>query len=336
MTSASNDDPSDLSFAGEPLGDLFGQLPTDAADYARCALSDAQILFYKANGYLSQVRVLTDEQCNRLINECEKFLLWNDDDTSATDGKNDSHRLSLAERSLLYEYHSNQSADPENVVTHMLGHWRVSRLFHDLVFIPNITVPVSQLLAAFHPSEKPMVPVQFWHDQLFAKPPYHGGHVAWHQDYSYWTRTEPMQHVTVHIALDDQTEENGAIHHVPGSHLWHRIEDGKEVPLPITDPNFRDMDSIKTVLTAEELERFQPLPSLLKKGHATFHHALTVHGSYSNRTASARRAAVLNYFVEGTRSNTDEALLHGVPVIPRGQPLKSRFFPLVFDPTWMQ
>ena len=335
MTSALDDDVSDLSFAAEPIGDLFGPLPTSADDYSRCALSEAQILFYKANGYLSQVRVLTDEQCNRLIDECEKFLLWNDD-PSATDGKNDSHRLNLAERDLLYEYHSNQSADPENVVTHMLGHWRISKLFHDLVFIPNVTVPASQLLAAFHPSEERMVPVQFWHDQLFAKPPYHGGHVAWHQDYSYWTRTEPMQHVTVHIAFDDQTEENGAIHHVPGSHLWHRIEDGKEVPLPVTDPNFHDMDSIKKVLTAEELQRFQPLPSLLKKGHATFHHPLTIHGSHSNRTPSARRSAVLNYFVEGTRSNTDEPLLHGVPVIPRGQPLQSRFFPLVFDPKRMQ
>ena len=45
---------------------------------------------------------------------------------------------------------------------------------------------------------------------------------------------------------------------------------------------------------------------------------VTIHGSYPNRTSSPRRAAVLNYFVEGTQSNTDEPLLHGVPTIPRG------------------
>ena len=72
-----------------------------------------------------------------------------------------------------------------------------------------------------------MVPVRFWHDQLFAKPPRFGGCVAWHQDYScarlcfkrmtdcldfrYWTRTRPMNHMTVHVALDDQTVENGSL-----------------------------------------------------------------------------------------------------------------------------
>jgi ectoine hydroxylase-related dioxygenase (phytanoyl-CoA dioxygenase family) len=144
-----------------------------------------------------------------------------------------------------------------------------------------------------------------------------------------------MQHLTVHIALDDQTEENGTLYYVPGSHFWHRIQDGKEVPLPITDIDFKEMDSIKKVLTKEELEKFQPLPTLLKKGHAAFHHPLAIHGSFPNNSSSPRRSAVLNYFVEGTRSNTDESLLLGIPPIPRGQPLTNRFFPVVFDPKWM-
>ena len=326
-----NDNPADLSLIDKPIGDLFGQLPVNPDDYARCLLSEDQIVFYKANGYLTQVRVLTDEQCNRLLDEYKRFLLWNTDNH----GKDDAHRLDFPERELLYEYHSNQTNDPNNVLTHMLGHWRVSKLFHDLIYIPNVTVPVAQLIGAFHSSKQPLVPVQFWHDQLFAKPPHRGGQVAWHQDYSYWTRTEPMQHMTVHIALDDQTEENGTVHYVPGSHLWHRNDDDKEMPLPIPDIDFTDMESIKKVLTEEELVKFQPLPSLLKKGHAAFHHPLTVHGSYPNRTSSARRAAVLNYFAQGTRSNTDEPLLHGIPKIARGEPLISRFFPLVFDPKWI-
>jgi ectoine hydroxylase-related dioxygenase (phytanoyl-CoA dioxygenase family) len=334
--SVQSNEVADLSFISKPIGDLFGQLPVNPDDYSQYLLSEDQISFYKANGYLTQVRVLTDEQCNRILDEYKKFLLWNNNNNQENgNGKNDADRLDFPEKKLLYEYHSNQSNDPNNVVTHMLGHWRISPLFHDLIFIPTVTVPASQLLAAFHPSKQTLMPVQFWHDQLFAKPPYYGGQVAWHQDYSYWTRTEPMQHITVHVALDDQTEENGTVHYVPGSHLWHRIQDGKEVPLPITDIDFTDMDSIRKVLTEEEAQKFQPLPSLLKKGHASFHHPLTIHGSFPNRTSSPRRAAVLNYFVEGTRSNTDEPLLNGIPIIHRGEPLNSRFFPLVFDPKWM-
>ena len=56
-----------------------------------------------------------------------------------------------------------------------------------------LQVPSSQLLS-FNEKE---VKVRLWHDQLFAKPAGHGGCVAWHQDYSYWTRTYPMRHLTV-------------------------------------------------------------------------------------------------------------------------------------------
>ena len=54
------------------------------------------------------------------------------------------------------------------------------------------------------------------------------------------------------------------------------------MPLPITDAFFGDMESIKQVLT-EEKEGFKPVPSGLKKGHASFHHPLMVHGSYANK-----------------------------------------------------
>ena len=100
-----------------------------------------------------------------------------------------------------------------------------------------------------------------------------------HQDYSYWTRTKPMQHITVHVALDDQTVETGGLHYIPGSHRWHR----NGMPLPITDASFGKMTSIEEVLTDEERENFKPVPSNLKRGEASFHHPLMVHGSYANR-----------------------------------------------------
>ena len=44
---------------------------------------------------------------------------------------------------LLYEYHSNQTGDSENVLMHALGHWRLTKHFHDLVFLPQVTVSLS-------------------------------------------------------------------------------------------------------------------------------------------------------------------------------------------------
>ena len=41
---------------------------------------------------------------------------------------------------MLYEYHSNQTGDSENVLMHALGHWRLTKHFHDIVFLPEVVV----------------------------------------------------------------------------------------------------------------------------------------------------------------------------------------------------
>jgi hypothetical protein len=38
---------------------------------------------------------------------------------------------------------------------------------------------------------------------------------------------------------------------------------------------------------------------------------------------------VLNVFADGTISNSDEELLKGVPVIPKGHKMEGQFFPLL-------
>jgi ectoine hydroxylase-related dioxygenase (phytanoyl-CoA dioxygenase family) len=86
-------------------------------------------------------------------------------------------------------------------------------------------------------------------------------------DFSYWTRTHPMSHYTIHIALDDQTLENGCLHYIPGSHKWPL--------LPITSRHFGDMESIFEILNEEQKKKFKPTPMLLKKGEVAIHHSLT-------------------------------------------------------------
>ncbi len=166
----------------------------------------------------------------------------------------------------------------------------------------------------------------------------HNTHTRLFQDMSYWTRTGPMNHMTVHIAVDEQTTDNGGLEFVPGSHRWTRVNaNGDRIPLPITDSNFSTMESIQSILSDSEKTAFRSVPGLLSAGEASFHHPLLVHGSYSNRSAKARRAAVVNYFADGTQSYTNEPLLKGVPPAEIGDVLgqvgpSSRFFPLVFDP----
>jgi len=62
-------------------------------------------------------------------------------------------------------------------------------------------------------------------------------------------------------------------------------------------------------LTEEEVEAFDPQPVELKKGEASFHHPLAIHGSYGNRSDGPRRATVLNYFADGVKSASDADLM---------------------------
>jgi ectoine hydroxylase-related dioxygenase (phytanoyl-CoA dioxygenase family) len=215
---------------------------------------------------------------------------------------------------LFYEYNSNESADPARVLFHALGAWRITRGFHDILWHPAFTVPASQLLGGA---------VRFWHDQLFCKPAHHGGVVAWHQDYSYWTRTEPMTHLTCWIGLDDATRANGCLQYIPGSHRWQL--------LPVTGLA-GDMMAIQSVLSDEQKAQFKPVAIELARGECSFHHPLMVHGSFENTTDGPRRATVINVFRDGVCSASDSELLAGVPPIAKGQRMEGQFFPLLYDP----
>jgi ectoine hydroxylase-related dioxygenase (phytanoyl-CoA dioxygenase family) len=132
-----------------------------------------------------------------------------------------------------------------------------------------------------------------------------------------------MAHLSCWIGLDDSTRENGCVNYVPGSHNWNL--------LPITGLA-DDMDSIQAVLTDEQKANFKPMPIELKKGEASFHHPLMVHGSFANNTDRPRRAEVINVVLDGVKSDSDQPLLEGVPPIARANKIQGQFFPLLFQP----
>jgi ectoine hydroxylase-related dioxygenase (phytanoyl-CoA dioxygenase family) len=284
----------DLSQYSGPITNLFDKMPTSEDNPFR--LTPEQVEHFHKFGYVSGMRGLTEAQADRLVEEL----------TGIMDPKHPGNHL-------FHEFHTNESADPNRVLFHALGAWRITPAFHDLVWNPAIAVPASQLVGG---------PVHFWHDQLFCKPARHGGVVAWHQDYSYWTRTKPMAHLTCWIALEDAKIDNGCLHYIPGSHNWDL--------LPITGLA-GNMDAIREVLTPEQMTAMEnPVPIELKKGQITFHHPLLIHGSFANSTERSRRAAVLNFFRAGTKSDTNESLLKGVPVVPKGTELSGHFFPRLY------
>jgi ectoine hydroxylase-related dioxygenase (phytanoyl-CoA dioxygenase family) len=283
----------DLSQYHRPISDLFSK--SEASDLTQFRLSNAQLKFFREHGYLAGIRLLSEPQIDVLRREVMELV----------DPKHSGNAL-------FYEFNSNESANPEEVLFHALGAWRILPGLHDVLWHPGFTAPASQILEGA---------VRFWHDQIFYKPAHHGGVVIWHQDYSYWTRTTPMAHLSCWIGLDDSTEENGCLHYVPGSHRWNLLPRAGFA---------NDMNAIMDVLTPEQRRAFKPVPVELKRGECSFHHPLMVHGSFENRSACARRAIVLNVFRDGVVSASASPPLEGVPAIPIGEKMAGQFFPLLF------
>jgi len=286
----------DLSTVHELITDLF-KWPQTKEEWDQYKLSEEQVAFFKENGYIGGIKMLDEKQVAVIKNEIEQLA----------DVQHPGHYL-------FHEFHSNESADPSTILFHALGGWRITPGLHDVLWNPRFLVAASQLLDN--------APVRFWHDQLFCKPPKKGGVVAWHQDYSYWTRTKPVAHLTCWCGLDDSTEANGCLQYVPRSKNWGLLD----------KPDLAgNMMGIMDYLTDEQKQEFKPIPVETKAGEAIFHHSLTLHGSGENTSANPRRAFVINAFKDGVISDSNDELLQGVPPVAKGEKMQGQFFPLLFD-----
>jgi len=129
-----------------------------------------------------------------------------------------------------------------------------------------------------------------WGTTLFGKPARIGKATAWHQDGDYYP-IEPLETVTVWIALDDSTPENGCMRYIPGSHRKRRLF-----------PHHWDEDpglTLRQVIDEEYAPEDQARDIVLKAGQMSIHDIYLVHGSRAN-TSPHRRAGFVLRILPGT------------------------------------
>jgi ectoine hydroxylase-related dioxygenase (phytanoyl-CoA dioxygenase family) len=127
-----------------------------------------------------------------------------------------------------------------------------------------------------------------------------GKAVPWHQDGTYWP-VEPMEVVSLWVAIDSSTVENGCMRVIPRSHLKgilplqsrstaksKVIEEGPDV---LTDP--------------ELINESQAVNLELRPGDVLVHHPLTVHGSNINSSPHRRCGLVLRYMSTRTQITSE-------------------------------
>ncbi len=124
--------------------------------------------------------------------------------------------------------------------------------------------------------------VEFLSDKVVYKDTH--THVAspWHQDWPYWEGTHK---ISVWVALDDATPENGSLKFLPGSHRGSVIHDG----------DISDGSGFGHRIRPETVDERAAVSVPLEAGGGAFFHDLTMHASHPNSERRERWTWVPTY-----------------------------------------
>jgi hypothetical protein len=150
-----------------------------------------------------------------------------------------------------------------------------SRQWYEFATHPDLMDMASQLIGD---------DIILWGTTIFGKPARGGKGTPWHQDGDYYP-IRPLETMTIWIALDDVTGENGPMRFIPGSHKGkkqyshHREERDDYTIFDVCDPENFDES------TAEDL--------VIQAGQVSYHDVYMIHGSKANLTENRRAAFVV-------------------------------------------
>jgi phytanoyl-CoA dioxygenase PhyH len=114
--------------------------------------------------------------------------------------------------------------------------------------------------------------------------------VPWHFDKHYWSSSTSERMLTAFIPFHDCGEEMGTITMVDGSHRWREIGADDSTTKHFAERDKTQLEEMLTANAAYNDATVTKVPMIIPKGHMSFHHCRTYHGSGANRSGSPRRA----------------------------------------------
>jgi hypothetical protein len=114
--------------------------------------------------------------------------------------------------------------------------------------------------------------------------------VPWHFDRHYWQSCTSDRMLTAFIPMHDCDEEMGTITMVDGSHRWKEIGADDTTTKHFADRDKSDLERLLTANAEYNGAVVRKVPMAIPKGHVSFHHCRTYHGSGPNRSDRPRRA----------------------------------------------
>jgi len=235
-------------------------------------LTDAQVQKYRQDGFLMVENFLSEEELSS----------WRIAVTEAIEQR-DGRKMPNSDAKTGEDDGINKEADYYGkVFDQMLNLWQTNDKVKQIMLDENIGKMVATLAG--------WGGTRIWHDQALIKRPW-ANPTSWHLDTPFWSFSD-RRALSIWVALDDATYENGCLYFIPGSHHDTTFE----------NPGIgKNMDAIFDFYPRLMQSRSQAVP--MKAGSCSFHNGLTIHGAGANMTNGFRRAMTCAYMPDGATFN---------------------------------
>lgn len=218
-------------------------------------LTDNQIDFFHDRGYLVFPNLLNQTEIQNYLEVYDQIL-----------GKTPKNSFLRSDLS------GNQSSDGEKEhITQVMLPSTINTQLGDTILYKKTSKLAKELLGN---------DMAFDFDMLINKPPKTGAITPWHQDEAYWIDMPDKRAISIWVALDQATIDNGCMWYVPKSHL---------------KPLRKHIQKVSNGPLHCKASENEANPTPLKSGDCVMHQGGTIHYSRGNTTWNSRRAYILNY-----------------------------------------
>jgi ectoine hydroxylase-related dioxygenase (phytanoyl-CoA dioxygenase family) len=231
--------------------------------------SDSDAEFYAEHGWYLTKKLFTDSEVDELVAASERYYA----------GERD-RRLPVRPPKLAYWDPSKGDVQRHNDYVHY-EHDGLAKLLHKPL--------VGAVAAALARADE----IRVFQSTLIYKPPIAAeptNVVPWHFDKHYWSTSTSDRMLTAFIPFHDCGEEMGTITMVDGSHRWREVGRKDSVTRHFAEREASELEQMLAENAAYNDTGVVKVPMIIPKGHMSFHHCRTYHGSMTNRSQRPRRA----------------------------------------------
>jgi len=170
--------------------------------------------------------------------------------------------------------------------------------------------------------------IALWSTHFICKPAGVGKRVPWHEDSAYWGKVlDPMEVVTVWLAIDPSTPDNGCMRVIPRTH-----HDGYSDYEDVVDAS---KEVFTTEIKAGKFDESQAVDCVLKPNECSIHHAKLIHGSNPNTGTQRRCGYTMRFVPASSKFRPLDYANNAMQIyLARGQDKAGNAYGNITEPNW--